>query len=96
MEEQLPSESGVSPSPVKSERSMDIETVSVSPTVSPAVSSTACFRPMSIIKTDIKEKLSKLTLFQPIMATAIDSKCSDMVYANTSGTTDTMEAQTKF
>ena len=30
------------------------------------------------------------------MATAIDSKCSDMVYANTSGNTDTMEAQTKF
>ena len=51
---------------------------------------------MSIIKTDIKEKLSKLTLFQPTMATAIDPKSSDKVYANTSGITDTMEAQTKF
>ena len=92
MEEQLPSESGIKPSPVHSKRSLDIETPTVSPT--PAVSSTTCFRPMSIIKTDIKEKLSKLSLFHPIMANAIDSKCSDVVYGNTSGTTDSMEAQT--
>ena len=50
---------------------------------------------MSILKTDIKEKLSKLTLFQPTMATAIDPKSAEMVYAN-SGITDTMEAQNKF
>ena len=50
---------------------------------------------MSIIKTDIKEKLSKLTLFQPTMATAIDPKSVEMVYAN-SGITDTMDAQNKF
>ena len=30
------------------------------------------------------------------MATAIDSKSLDILYANTSGTTDSMEAQTKF
>ena len=51
---------------------------------------------MSIIKNDIKDKLNKLTLFQPSMATAIDPKSADMVYANTSGITDTMEAQNKF
>ena len=68
-----------------------------------SVSITYSIRPtsvhMSIIKNDIKDKLNKLTLFQPSqpsMATAIDPKSADMVYANTSGITNTMDAHDKF
>ena len=42
---------------------------------------------MSIIKTDIRDKLNRLTLFKPSMATSIDPKSEDMVYANTSNNT---------
>ena len=51
---------------------------------------------MSIIKNDIKDKLNKLTLFKSSMATGIDPKSEDMVYANTSSNTNTQDIQEKF
>ena len=50
---------------------------------------------MSIIKKDIRDKLDRLTLFKPSMATSKDPKSEDM-YANTSSNTNTQDIHDKF
>ena len=89
-------ESGVSPesdvSPI-SECSLDIDSISISPT---STVSPVCLHSMSIIKRDLRDRLNRLTLYTPVaMATACESKSSDILYANTASSgPDSMEGQT--